>query len=254
MFESVSKSSEFNAVTYFASLLTSLALHAAILCVVVALPLVFCRTLYPPDRLIWLIDPPFLAVRSSGPPPPQILPPQEKVESVPHFVDLGLADRAPKTIPVGIPAPGELPNPVISGIYGERNGIPERGISSQSPADNSWIVDLLPKQTLELPPLASPRKPETVRVGGDVLASKLIYKVDPLYPELARLAHISGAVVLAAVIDEEGAVTDLRILSGHALLAKAAMEAVSRWKYSPTILNGEPVSVSATVTVVFRLR
>jgi protein TonB len=83
---------------------------------------------------------------------------------------------------------------------------------------------------------------------------KLLFKVDPVYPEIALHARVSGTVVLSAIIDEEGQVQNLKVLSGHPLLIQAAVDAVRRWRYRPTILNGEPVSVSSVVTVVFRIR
>jgi len=77
--------------------------------------------------------------------------------------------------------------------------------------------------------------------------------VNPAYPPLAAKAHVQGSVILEAVVDEEGSVSTLKVLSGHPLLVEAALQAVRQWKYSPTVLNGEPVSVIATVTVIFRM-
>jgi protein TonB len=91
-------------------------------------------------------------------------------------------------------------------------------------------------------------------VGGDVQESKLLLKVVPVYPALAIVARAAGSVILEAEIDEEGNVANVKIVSGHPLLVNAAAQAVKRWKYSPTLLNGEPQSVLATVTVVFRLK
>jgi protein TonB len=82
----------------------------------------------------------------------------------------------------------------------------------------------------------------------------LIHRVTPVYPELARRARVSGIVVLEVTVDEEGTVTEVRVLRGHPLLDEAAAAAVRQWRYSPTLLSGEPVPVVATVTVVFNLR
>jgi protein TonB len=102
------------------------------------------------------------------------------------------------------------------------------------------------------PPPPKPKR-EAIRVGGQVQESKIIKKVQPIYPALARTARASGVVVLVATVDEEGNVTDVQATSGPQLLKQAAIDAVKQWKYSPTILNGEPVSVIATVTVIFNL-
>jgi protein TonB len=87
-----------------------------------------------------------------------------------------------------------------------------------------------------------------------VQSSKLIRRVEPEYPELAKRARVSGIVLLQVTIDETGSVTDVKIIRGHPLLNQAAVDAVRQWKYSPTLLNDEPVPVIATVTVNFVLR
>ena len=76
----------------------------------------------------------------------------------------------------------------------------------------------------------------------------------PIYPPLAVKAGVEGTVVLLADIDVDGNVANYKVLSGHLLLRNAAIEAVRQWKYSPTILTGEPVPVRATITVVFALK
>jgi protein TonB len=78
--------------------------------------------------------------------------------------------------------------------------------------------------------------------------------VEPVYPELAKRARVQGRVILVVTVDEEGNVSDIRVSSGHPLLDEAALTAVRQWKYSPTLLNGEPVPVIATVTVIFNLK
>jgi protein TonB len=84
--------------------------------------------------------------------------------------------------------------------------------------------------------------------------SKLVKRVDPVYPHLAIIGRQSGIVILDVKVDEDGNVESVRILKGHPLFNDAATSAVMQWKYSPTILNGEPIPVVATVTVIFNLR
>ena len=91
-------------------------------------------------------------------------------------------------------------------------------------------------------------------IGGNVLESRLLKRVDPEYPALARMARVSGVVILQATVDEEGNVRDIKILRGHPLLNDAVVAAVRQWKYTPTLLNGEPVPVQGTVTVIFNLK
>ncbi|MGH9795841.1 MAG: energy transducer TonB [Candidatus Acidiferrales bacterium] len=92
-----------------------------------------------------------------------------------------------------------------------------------------------------------------VRVGGDVQQAKLLKSNPPAYPVLARRARIEGTVRLQAVISKDGSVRKVEVISGHAVLAQAASEAVQQWRYKPTELNGEPVEVVTNIDVVFKL-
>lgn len=96
-------------------------------------------------------------------------------------------------------------------------------------------------------------KQAPTRIGNKVLESKLLRQVTPEYPELAKRARVQGSVILQITVDEEGNVTSLEVVRGHPMLIDAAVEAVKQWKYQPTLLNGKPVPVIATVTVNFRL-
>ena len=90
-------------------------------------------------------------------------------------------------------------------------------------------------------------------LGGQVEAAKLIYKPTPDYPPLAKMARIQGSVRLEAIIAKDGTIQDLKVLSGHPLLVKAALDAVKQWRYQPTLLNGEPVEVVTEIDVNFTL-
>jgi len=101
-------------------------------------------------------------------------------------------------------------------------------------------------------PHATP-EPQLYHLGGDVIAAKALYQPKPDYPRLAVMARIQGTVVLEAIIGKDGSVQDLKVLSGHPLLAQAAKEAVKTWRYQPTLLNSEPVDVLTEITVNFKL-
>lgn len=92
-----------------------------------------------------------------------------------------------------------------------------------------------------------------IRVGGNILATKITHKVDPVYPPLAKIAHVTGMVVLHAIIARDGSVEQLEAVSGPELLKQAAMDAVKEWRYQPTRLNGQPVEVDTMIQVVFTL-
>jgi protein TonB len=93
-----------------------------------------------------------------------------------------------------------------------------------------------------------------LRVGSGVEAPRKVVHVAPRYPELARRVGLQGIVELECVIDPAGVVSEIRVLSGPALLREAAVEAVRKWRYTPTRLNGAPVPIIMTVTVRFSLR
>ncbi len=104
-------------------------------------------------------------------------------------------------------------------------------------------------------PAATMQKQPTapIAVGGDVQMAKLIRKVTPLYPALAITARISGVVRLIGTIGKDGTIRNLQLVSGHPMLARAALEAVRQWVYKPTLLNGMPVEVIAPIEVNFTL-
>jgi TonB family protein len=95
---------------------------------------------------------------------------------------------------------------------------------------------------------------ERVRRGGTVQAARLTHRVTPEYPPLARAEHLQGTVRLHAIIGRDGAIQELRVMKGACSLAKAAVEAVRQWRYSPTLLEGRPVEVDTTIDVIFALR
>jgi len=95
--------------------------------------------------------------------------------------------------------------------------------------------------------------PRRVRVSSGVSQGLLVSKVTPEYPPDARDQHIQGVVLLHVNLDKEGNVYNVELISGHPLLAPAAIDAVRQWKYRPYLLNGEPVEVDTQVQVNFTL-
>ena len=86
-----------------------------------------------------------------------------------------------------------------------------------------------------------------------MMEGNLIYKPQPIYPPLARSARIQGTVVLRAIISKTGMIENLQVLSGHPVLVRAAIDAVTQWRYRPYVLNGDPVEVETQVTMNFVL-
>jgi TonB family protein len=117
-------------------------------------------------------------------------------------------------------------------------------------------VDVVPEGTVKaLPQSENGGKPSRLRLGGEVQASKLLKKVMPVYPASAKAAGVQGTVILHAVIGMDGRPLSLRVMNSDIdpELARAAIEAVSQWRYRPTLLNGEPIEVDTTIEVNFSL-
>jgi protein TonB len=131
--------------------------------------------------------------------------------------------------------PGGIPGGQMGGVIG--------GIISSSSS-----LAAVPRLSQPAPAV------QRVRVSQGVTKGLLIYRVEPAYPPLAKQARIQGVVVMTALIDKGGNVQNLQVVSGHPLLAPAAIEAVKQWRYKPFLLNGQPVEVETTVTVNFHVR
>ena len=105
---------------------------------------------------------------------------------------------------------------------------------------------------LTLPYLLHAQVPP-IYVPPGIQQERLIHNVRPAYPELAKQAHIQGTVRLAALIDEDGMIDRLRLISGHPFLVKAAFDAVKQWRYRPATYDGVPVAVFTIIDVNFSL-
>jgi protein TonB len=133
---------------------------------------------------------------------------------------------------------------VMAGIVG---GVPGGVPGGQMGGVIGGIISSTP---VAVPKVATPQR---VRVSMGVTQGLLVRKINPTYPALARQARIQGTVILQAQISKNGDIENLQLISGHPMLAPAAIEAVKQWKYKPYILNGEPVEVDTQVTVNFTL-
>ncbi len=128
-------------------------------------------------------------------------------------------------------------------------GIPY-GIPS---ADRDSVINSILATTRTTPPIAVEPRREPLKVSS-LSEGMIVRRVQPIYPEIARLARVQGPVVIAAVIDTNGRITSLRLVSGHPMLVDAAMEALRQWRYRPYVLNGQPIQVETQVTIMFTLR
>jgi protein TonB len=103
------------------------------------------------------------------------------------------------------------------------------------------------------PPLTAPTPHTPILISEGIILGKIIHRVEPIYPVLARQARVEGTVQLRAIISKDGSVEHLEVLSGNPLLIRAATDAVLQWRFHPTLLNREPVEVETYFTVVFHL-
>ena len=90
-------------------------------------------------------------------------------------------------------------------------------------------------------------------ISQGVTEASLIRRVDPIYPQPARIERLAGSVILDATIGEDGSIHEVKVISGPPLLADAASEAVKKWRYRPSLLDGRPVAVQERITIVFKL-
>jgi TonB family protein len=119
----------------------------------------------------------------------------------------------------------------------------------------SGHVEKLESYNLVANPVEMTKAPLPVkRIPGAVIAGKIIRKEQPIYPIAAKVAHISGTVILEAIISKEGKISSLEVISSpDRSLSTAAQDAVGQWTYQPYLLNGQPTEVDTTITVNFNL-
>ena len=216
------------------SVILSAIIQISALSVLILIPLIYTQALPKAMLATLLVAPP-------PPPPPPPPPVREVIKPVARLIQSGKLVQ-PRAIPkdVAVFKEAELPPDISNntnqgGVFG---GIPGQGLmAGESP--------VMP------PPKAA--APARIKQGGEVTAASIITQTRPAYPALARQARIQGTVVLHAIIDKEGKVAQLEIVSGHPLLVQSALDAVKQWRYKPTQLNGEPVEVDTTIQVTFTM-
>jgi protein TonB len=216
-------------------------LEIIIVGVMVLLPLIFTEALPKQQFMTFLVAPP---------PPPPPPPPAAAPVHVVHQIQTDIVNGALRT-PTKIPQKIQMikedeapPQMAASGVIG---GVPGGIPGGQMGGVIGGIISSTP---VAVPKVAAPQR---VRVSAGVTSGLLVRKVNPVYPALARQARIQGTVLLRAVISKEGSITGLQLISGHPMLAPAAIDAVKQWKYRPYLLNGEPVEVDTEVQVNFTL-
>lgn len=222
----------------------SMLIQVGLLSILILIPLIYTEAL--PKTLMSSI---LLAPPPPPPPPPPPAPAQVvHVKPMAHLMEAGKL-VAPKVIPKDIKIIKEEEQPPDLGATGIAGGVPG-GVAGGSMG--GVIGGVIGGAGSAPPPPPKPNVSRT-RVGGAVQAAKLVNRVQPMYPPLARQTRISGTVKLHAIIGKDGIVQQLQVQSGHPLLVQSALDAVKQWRYQPTLLNGEPVEVDTEIDVIFSL-
>lgn len=228
----------------------SMGVQMAVLCAAVVVPLFLVQG---PSivQLNWAVMAP------PAPPPP---PAPMKLVDVPKrvrsmfqnarlFAYTHIPDKISRIIEASLPDDSAPSLSSGQGVPGG-TGLPENGIIGRivtqappPPAEKTRVAKQAPAE-----------KPVTrIRTSSGVQAAKIVHRVLPVYPPLAKAARISGTVKLMGIINREGRIMQLQVISGHPLLVASAVDAVRQWIYQPTLLSGEPVEVIAPIEVNFTL-
>jgi periplasmic protein TonB len=225
----------------------SFLLQCVMLGVLLLLPLYFTQELPKSQLLTFLVAPP-----PPPPPPPAAQPAARIMKQIQSDLLSGGQLRTPTRIPqrVQMIKEEEAPPP-MPGAGGVLGGVPGGIPGGQLGGVIGGIVNST--SNLAYVPKLQPVVPQRIRMSQGVTSGLLLNKLEPQYPPIARVARIQGNVVLKAIIDKEGTIQDLQLVSGHPMLVPAAIEAVRQWRYRPYLLNGQPVEVETTVTVIFVL-
>jgi protein TonB len=219
----------------------SIASHVGLLGLLIAVPVLSQDPLPEPatsSLRAFLVEP----TLAPPPPPPPPPPASAAVRTAPRPV----VTPPPSTV---LQAPIEVPTEIKpdAGIdLGLEGGVPggvEGGVQG-------GVVGGVVGGVLDSP---APPTPRVVRVGGEVKEPTKLRNVNPAYPEVAMASGIQGTVVLEATIAPNGRVADVRVVRSLPLLEKAAIDAVKQWIYTPTLVDGVPVTAIMTVTVKFQL-
>ncbi|MGO9590267.1 MAG: energy transducer TonB [Candidatus Acidiferrales bacterium] len=224
-----------------AELVLSLVIHIVIVGAVILAPLLFTQVLDVHSfEAVFLVAP-----RPPAAPPPPAAQAVKIARPMARVLDISKL-TAPAAIPAKIKivvdeAPPDLGAGVSGGVVGGVAG----GVLG-------GIIGGVTDNVRTIPPPPPPER-RIVRVGGDVKPPVPISTPQPNYPAVAKAAHVEGLVVIDAIIDEQGDVVEAKVIEGPPLLVAAALDAVAKWKYAPTYLNGQTVAIRTHIEVMFRL-
>jgi protein TonB len=226
------------------TVVVSMVVQVAFVFVLILIPLIYTEALPRTLMATLLVAPP--------PPPPPPPPPAAQIVKVKPTVHLMQAGKlvTPKAIPKDVKIIKEEAEPLDAG-FSAVGGVPGGMPGGSAGGVIGGVLGGVTGSNLPPPPKPTQQR---IRQGGNVTAAKIINpRKEPVYPPLAKQTRIFGTVKLHAIIAKDGSIQQLEVVSGHPLLVQAALDAVRQWRYSPTLLNGEPVEVDTTIDVIFSL-
>jgi protein TonB len=214
----------------------SIAVHLVAVLLFIVIPLTMTLDLPEPVQAFYL--PESILVVPAPPPPPA---PVIREAAAPRIDQPSNPPIAPTEAPAAIVPERAAPGiPVVGPQTGE--GVPQ------------GIGIMTSDRPIVLTPPDPPRPAAPVRVADLPVSPRKIVDVRPQYPEIARAARVEGTIIMEAVLDTSGRVTQLRVLKSVPMLDQAAVDAVRLWRYTPSLYGGHPVSVLMTITVRFTLQ
>jgi TonB family protein len=205
-----------------------------------------------------------VAATSSSPRPAPVNPPPPIVSAAVKNTPAAPASRNANPNASSNPVPSPRPTPPVEepkkpalGDVRLAKPLVNRGKAASAPGESEPSLDVTSNANNAAPLLGlstSHRNEPTapVPIGGDVKPAKLIKSVQPVYPAMAKSQHVSGNVQIDALIDADGNVSAMKVLSGPTLLRDAALQSLKQWKYQPAELDGKPTTMHLTVTLQFR--
>ena len=213
----------------------SFAFQAALLAVFILIPYLYPASL-PKQALSTLL---------LAPPPP----------ASPAQVTHAPAAHAASPVQLaGLTAPATIPNHIAE--EGSISAIPPgkaTGLENQGTGYVPGAISLLGSAPPPPPVITRPKPSGPLRVSSGAAEGHIIVPIQPVYPAIAKAAHIEGTVTIEAMISKQGFVEHMHVVSGPPLLVQAALAGVNRARYMPFKLNGDPVEVNTTINIVFTL-
>lgn len=227
---------------------TSFILNCVVIGTLLIMPLVFTEQLPSAQLLTFLVAPP--------PPPPPPPPAAAAVQRIARQIETDVLNTGQLRTPTKIPRKVEMIRedeapPPMAATGGVVGGVPGGIPGGQVGGVIGGIISST--SSLAAVPKFVPTTPQRIRISQGVTKGLLVHRVEPTYPTLAKSARVQGEVVLTAIISTAGEIENLQLVSGHPMLVPEAIAAVKQWRYKPYLLNGQPVEVETTITVIFSL-